>query len=80
MRRYGLSLVAIIAVTLLDPLNSILGTTELSLRRWCAAIGIALSLLVVEELIKVVIRRRGHRTPSTQPEPAAAPVRSLATQ
>ena len=71
---------AIIAVTALDPLKRIFGTTELSLRPVVRGIGIALSLLVVEELIKVVIRRREHRTPSTQPEPAAAPVRSLATQ
>jgi Ca2+-transporting ATPase len=58
LRRYGLSLLAIVAITLLDPLRRIFGTTELSLSLWASCIGLALSLLVVEELIKLVIRRR----------------------
>jgi P-type Ca2+ transporter type 2C len=72
LRRYGLALLAIIVVTLLDPLERIFGTTELSLRLWCAAIAIALSLLVVEELIKVVIRRREPQNAPSRPEPATA--------
>ena len=34
LRRYGIALLAIIAVTLLDPLERIFGTTELSLQLW----------------------------------------------
>ncbi len=58
LRRYGIALLAIIVVTFLDPLERIFGTTELSFKQWCTAIGIALSLLVVEELIKLTIVRR----------------------
>ena len=72
LRRYGFALLAIILVTLLDPLARIFGTTGLSLRLWCIAIAIALSLLVVEELIKLVLRRRHHRVPA-RPEAATVP-------
>ncbi|NUT37027.1 MAG: HAD-IC family P-type ATPase [Hamadaea sp.] len=57
LRRYGIALIAIIAVTALDILNRTFGTTSLGGREWLIAIGLAASLLVVEELIKVVIRR-----------------------
>lgn len=64
LRRYGFALVAIIAVTALDFLGRIFGTTGLSFAEWCIAIGIALSLVVVEELVKLVLRRR---TPAEVP-------------
>jgi Ca2+-transporting ATPase len=73
LRRYGFALLAIIAVTLLDPLERIFGTTGLSLRLWCTALAIALSLLVVEELIKLVVRRRHHGVAAP---PEAAPTRA----
>ncbi|BCJ75502.1 ATPase [Catellatospora sp. IY07-71] len=72
LRRYGIALLAIIAVTLLDPLERIFGTTGLSLRLWCTALAIALSLLVIEELIKLVLRRRHHDVP-VRPEAATVP-------
>ncbi|WP_027346785.1 cation-translocating P-type ATPase [Hamadaea tsunoensis] len=62
LRRYGIALVAIIAVTALDILNRIFGTVSLGGREWLISIGIAATLLVVEELIKVVIRRGIRRT------------------
>jgi Ca2+-transporting ATPase len=65
LRRYGLSLLAILAVTALDPLNRIFGTTELSFGLWSAAVGLALTLVVVEELVKLVIRSRERRAPAT---------------
>jgi P-type Ca2+ transporter type 2C len=58
LRRYGLALLAIIAVTALDILHRIFGTAPLSFEQWAICIGIALSLVVVEELIKLVLRRR----------------------
>ncbi|MFC4132307.1 cation-translocating P-type ATPase [Hamadaea flava] len=61
LRRYGIALVAIIAVTAFDILNRIFGTTSLGGREWLISIGLAATLLVVEELIKVVVRR-GMRT------------------
>jgi len=61
LRRYGLALLAIIVVTAFEPLQRIFGTTELSLSLWTICIAIALSLVVVEELIKVAIRYRERR-------------------
>ncbi|TDE92601.1 HAD family hydrolase [Occultella glacieicola] len=58
LRRYGIALVAIITVTALDFLQRIFHTTGLSFTQWCNCIGIALSLVVVEELVKIVLRRR----------------------
>jgi Ca2+-transporting ATPase len=45
-------------VTALEPLQRIFSTTELSLSLWTICIAIALSLVVVEELIKAAIRYR----------------------
>jgi P-type Ca2+ transporter type 2C len=69
LRRYGIALLAIIAVTTIGFLQRIFQTTELSFSQWSICIGIAASLVVVEELIKLVIRRRDRRrvTPGTEP-------------
>jgi P-type Ca2+ transporter type 2C len=64
LRRYGIAVLAIILVTTLDVLQRIVGTVPLNLSQWSIAVGIALSLVVVEELIKVVIRRRLRRHPA----------------
>jgi P-type Ca2+ transporter type 2C len=66
LRRYGIALLLIIAVTGFDFLNRIIGTTRLSFAQWWICIGLASSLVVVEELIKAVLRRRQR--------PADAPV------
>lgn len=65
LRRYGLAIVAIVAVTGIDFLARIMGTTALTFEQWCICIGIAASLVVVEELIKIVVRRL-----EPDPEPA----------
>ena len=70
LRRYGIALLAIIAVTTIGFLQRIFGTVELSFTQWSICIGIAASLLVVEELIKLVIRRRDRRRVTPQTEPA----------
>ncbi|MEU8076247.1 HAD-IC family P-type ATPase [Catellatospora citrea] len=77
LRRYGIALLGIVAVTLLDPLERIFGTTSLSLRLWCTAIAIALILLVVEELVKAVLRARSTAPRSASPT-AREPARSAA--
>lgn len=59
LRRYGVALAAIVLVTALDILQRIFGTTALTFTQWCVCTGIALSIVVVEELIKLVIRRQG---------------------
>jgi len=58
LRRYGIALLAIILVTALDILQRIFSTEPLNFAQWSTAVGIALSLVVVEELIKFFIRRR----------------------
>jgi Ca2+-transporting ATPase len=65
LRRYAISILAIIAVTTIGFLQRITGTTELRFSMWCVSIAIAASLVVVEELVKLVIRRR------ESPRPAA---------
>jgi Ca2+-transporting ATPase len=62
LRRYAIALLAIIAVTTIGFLQRIFQTTELSFSQWSICIGIAASLVVVEELIKLVIRRRDRRS------------------
>jgi Ca2+-transporting ATPase len=61
LRRYGIALLAIIAVTTIGFLQRIFETTELSFSQWSICIGIAASLVVVEELIKLVLRQRHRR-------------------
>lgn len=57
LRRYGIALLAIIAVTALDPLNKIFGTTELTLSLWVTCILLALCLVAAQEFVKLAIRR-----------------------
>jgi Ca2+-transporting ATPase len=73
LRRYGIALLAIIAVTTIGFLQRIFGTTELSFSLWSICIGIAASLVVVEELIKLVIRRRERRRVAVRAEPSREP-------
>jgi P-type Ca2+ transporter type 2C len=61
LRRYGIALLAIILVTTIGFLQRIFDTTELSLAQWGICVGIAASLVVIEELIKLIIRRRHRR-------------------
>jgi len=58
LRRYALSILAIVLITSLDFLERIFKTTGLTFAQWCICIGIATSLVVVEELIKLVLRIR----------------------
>jgi len=67
LSRYGIALLAIIAITALDFLQRIFGTTGLSFNQWCICIGIALSIVVVEEIIKFFVRRATPDVATTQP-------------
>jgi P-type Ca2+ transporter type 2C len=58
LRRYGIALLAIIAVTAIGFLQRIVGTTSMTFSQWSICVGLAASLVVVEELIKAFIRRR----------------------
>jgi P-type Ca2+ transporter type 2C len=70
LRRYGVALLAIIAVTSLDLLQRIFDTTELTFTQWSICIGLAASLVVVEEVIKAILRWRSR--PAAVPAPAPA--------
>jgi Ca2+-transporting ATPase len=74
LRRYGVALLAIIAVTALDILHRIFDTAALTFEQWAICVGIALSLVVVEELIKLVLRRRNEvpATTAVGPSPSLA--------
>jgi P-type Ca2+ transporter type 2C len=72
LRRYGIALLAIILVTTIGFLQRIFDTTELSLAQWGICVGIAASLVVIEELIKLVIRRRDRRRVAADPQLSAS--------
>jgi Ca2+-transporting ATPase len=73
LKRYGISLLLILAVTEIGFLQRFIGTTELTFTQWWICIGIASSVVVVEELIKVVLRRRHRRVTTTPAQPALSP-------
>jgi P-type Ca2+ transporter type 2C len=73
LRRYGIVLLATILVTTIGFLQRIFETTELTLSQWSICIGIAVSLVVVEELIKLVLRRRGRGRAAVAAEPSTEP-------
>ncbi len=54
LRRYGFALAAMILVTEIGFLQRIFSTVDLTLGQWGVCLGIALTLVVVEEIIKVV--------------------------
>jgi Ca2+-transporting ATPase len=71
LRRYGLALLVIILVTEIGFLQRVFSTVELTLAQWGICTGLALCLVVVEELIKVVVRRRMHDAPTVVRVPEA---------
>ena len=75
-RRYAIALLAMIAATTIGFLQTILGTADLSFADWMICIGLALGLVVVEEITKFVLRRRQPSTPRTAP---AIPMQRPAT-
>jgi Ca2+-transporting ATPase len=68
LRRYGISLLAIIAITTITLLERIFDTGELSANQWSICIGLALSLVVIEEALKFVLRRRQPNAPAPAPD------------
>ncbi len=69
---YGLTLVLILLATELGILQRILGTTSLTADQWVVSIVVALSVLIVDEVIKVFMRRsraRAQAPSQAQPRP-----------
>ena len=71
LRRYGIALAAIILVTEIGFLQRVFSVVDLTLAQWGICLGIAMTLVVVEEVIKVFIRRRDRKSAPAGPEPAA---------
>jgi Ca2+-transporting ATPase len=72
LKRYGLALLAIILVTALELLQRIFTTVNLGFNQWAICVGIALSLLVVEELIKLSLRGKAAAPEKVPAQPATA--------
>jgi P-type Ca2+ transporter type 2C len=72
LRRYGFALAAIILVTEIGFLQRIFSMVDLTLAQWGICLGIALTLVVVEELVKLFLRRQRRGDASTVAEPARA--------
>jgi P-type Ca2+ transporter type 2C len=72
LRRYGVSVLAIVAVTTIGILERIVGTGSLTGTQWGTCIAIAASLLVVEELIKLILRNRSRVTAPMAQSPVPA--------
>jgi Ca2+-transporting ATPase len=58
LKRYGLALLLTIAITGIGFLQRLFETTSLDFGHWWICIGIAASLVLMEEVIKLLIRRR----------------------
>ena len=53
----GVSIVTLLLTTVFDPLQTLLKTTSLDVRQWLICLAVALSIIVVAEIRKAVLRR-----------------------
>ncbi len=67
---YGISILLVVLGTELGFLQRILGTTSLDRDQWFLAIALAVGLLLIDEVVKFILRRR--RAPSTEAKPTGA--------
>jgi Ca2+-transporting ATPase len=70
---YGLALLLTVLATELGFLQRVLGTTSLDGQQWLVCVLVALSVLVVDEVIKLVLRGRRGRQPAAVPAAPPAP-------
>jgi Ca2+-transporting ATPase len=71
---YGLSLLLTLLVTEVRFLQRLFGTTALTLPEWLICLGVAATLPIADELIKVFLRRRrGKKEMPTQETPTSRP-------
>ena len=68
----GLSVLTIVLATELGFLQRLLGTVSLSIDQWAVCIVVSLSLIVVEEVRKLLKVRIGDEAVATQAAPVAA--------
>lgn len=67
----GISIVGVVLATELGILQKVLGTVSLTGEQWLVCIGVALSLIVVEE-IKKLLKVKTDEAPGALPAPAVA--------
>jgi len=72
LKTTALSIVTIVLVTELDILKNVLGTTSLTSEQWLVCIGVALSLIVVEEVKKLLKVNTDTQPATVRAAPAAA--------
>jgi Ca2+-transporting ATPase len=70
LRRYDVAALAAVAVTTIGVLERIFGTTSLTFAQWCTCVAIARWLVVAEEAIKWLLRRRAYANSSQDSHPA----------
>ena len=79
LRTTGLSVIVLILSTVLGPLQSFLKTTALDVQQWLICICVALSLLLISEIRKAILRRNAARAEATRVSSGpAVPAPSLA--
>jgi Ca2+-transporting ATPase len=54
----GVSILTLLLTTVFGPLEAFLKTTSLDVRQWLICLAVALSIVVVSEIRKAVVRRR----------------------
>ena len=71
---YGLALLVTFLATELGFMQRIMGLTGLTVDQWLICIGFALALLLVDEVIKIFLRRRRGHSAATTPASGTGPV------
>ena len=68
----GLSVLTLILATVFGPFQALLKTTPLDVQQWLICTGIALSIIIISEILKAARRRTAaDAVPASQPAPAA---------
>ncbi len=63
LRLYGVSLLMIVLASELGVFQRMLDTTSLSGDQWLLCIGLAVALLLIDEVIKIILRSRDRKSP-----------------
>jgi len=64
---YGIAIGVTFAGTQFGFLQRLLGTTSLTLRQWLTCIAVALIVIVIDEIVKASMRRRGGQPDAPAP-------------
>jgi len=73
LKTAGLSLLTIFLATSFGPLQRLLGTVDLTLDQWAVAIAAAATIIVIEEVRKLIRRSRAPQPAIVETQPAPVP-------